>query len=184
MMHYFANAFARVSFAILTIILSIGASHALANSYAIATAGYSSVDTQVDDDGDLGYSVALGYQIHRQWYVEGGYLSLIDAEGDEQEVTANGAYLALLGKAGSNTGELYYKLGVAHIDIEYISVSETTCDGAVFCGYDDSVIAGLAGLGFDYYVGLESMVRLEYVYLGGEDDFSSHSMNLGFRYNF
>ena len=51
-------------------------------------------------------------------------------------------------------------------------------------GYDDTIVAGLAGLGFDYYVGMKSMVRVEYTYFGGKDDFSAHIVNLGFRYNF
>mgnify|MGYP003635142267 CR=1 FL=1 len=52
------------------------------------------------------------------------------------------------------------------------------------CSFDEGVVAGIAGLGFDYYVGLKSMVRLEYTYLGGEDDLSTHLVSLGFRYNF
>ncbi|SVE06508.1 uncharacterized protein METZ01_LOCUS459362, partial [marine metagenome] len=62
--------------------------------------------------------------------------------------------------------------------------SSTCGPEAAVCGYDDTIIAGLAGLGFDYYLGLQSMVRVEYTYFGGKDDFSAHIVNLGFRYNF
>ena len=47
-----------------------------------------------------------------------------------------------------------------------------------------SGMAGLAGLGFDYYVTHSSMVRMEYVFFGGEDNFSAHTFSIGFRYNF
>jgi len=158
---------------------------ASANGYVVANIGYGNVDTEIDNEADVSYSAALAYQFHRQWYVEGGYISLIDADSDEQSVEANGPYLALLGKASSQKGELYYKLGVANIDIEHVTSNSAVCgDNVLACGYDDAVVAGLAGLGFDYYLGLKSMVRVEYTYFGGKDDFSAHIVNLGFRYNF
>jgi hypothetical protein len=158
---------------------------AVANGYAVANIGYGNVDTEVDSEADVSYSAALGYQFHRQWYVEGGYISLIDTDNDEQSISSKGPYLALLGKASSQKGELYYKVGVASVDIEHASIESSACGSdAVICGYDDTIIAGLAGLGFDYYLGLQSMVRVEYTYFGGKDDFSAHIVNLGFRYNF
>ncbi|APE02687.1 hypothetical protein BM526_13000 [Alteromonas mediterranea] len=155
------------------------------NGYAVANIGYGNVDTQIDSEADVSYSAALGYRFHRQWYVEGGYISLIDADTDEQSLLSKGPYLALLGKASSPKGELYYKLGVASVDIEQVSINSSACGAeALACGYDDTIVAGLAGLGFDYYVGMKSMVRVEYTYFGGKDDFSAHIVNLGFRYNF
>ena len=153
--------------------------------YAVANMGYGNVDTEIDNEADISYSAALGYRFHRQWYIEGGYISLIDADNDDQSLSSKGPYVALLGKASSQKGELYYKLGVANIDIEHVSINGSACGADdVICGYDDSIVAGLAGLGFDYYVGLQSMVRVEYTYFGGKDDFSAHIVNLGFRYNF
>ncbi|GFD77609.1 hypothetical protein KUL118_04710 [Tenacibaculum sp. KUL118] len=152
--------------------------------YAVANIGYGYVDTEIDNEADVSYSAALGYQFHRQWYIEGGYISLIDADTDEQSISSKGPYVALLGKASSQKGELYYKLGIAEIDIEHVSINSSVCVSDAICGYDDNIIAGLAGLGFDYYVGLQSMVRVEYTYFGGKDDFSAHIVNLGFRYNF
>ncbi|MFZ8198301.1 outer membrane protein [Alteromonas portus] len=156
-----------------------------ANGYAVANIGYGNVDTEIDSEADFSYSGALGYQFHRQWYVEAGYISFIDADNDEQSISSKGPYLALLGKASSQNGELYYKLGVASVDIEHASLESSACGTeAVICAYDDTILAGLAGLGFDYYLGLQSMVRVEYTYFGGKDDFSAHIVNLGFRYNF
>ncbi|MEC8903877.1 MAG: hypothetical protein VX952_05195 [Pseudomonadota bacterium] len=158
---------------------------ASANSYVVANIGYGNVDTEIDSESDVSYSAALAYQFHRQWYVEGGYISLIDADTDEQSISSKGPYVALLGKASSQKGELYYKLGVASIDIEQALINSAVCGtGAAVCVYDDAIVAGLVGLGFDYYVGLQSMVRFEYTYFGGKDDFSAHVVNVGFRYNF
>jgi OmpA-like transmembrane domain. len=112
-------------------------------------------------------------------------MSAIDAETDEQSLSSKGPYLALLGKASSPKGELYYKLGVASVDIEQGSINSSAGGAeALAGGYEDTIVAGLAGLGFDYYVGMKSKVRVEYTYFGGKDDFSAHIVNLGFRNNF
>lgn len=159
--------------------------NASANGYGVVNIGYGNVDTEVDSESDVSYSAAIGYQFHRQWYIEGGYVSLIDVDTDEQILSSKGPYVALLGKASSQQGELFYKIGVANIDIEQASINSGACgDDVLVCGYDDDVIAGLVGLGFDYYVGNQSMLRFEYSYFGGKDDFSAHVLNLGFRYNF
>jgi len=154
-----------------------------ADIYGVATVGYADVDTEVLGDSGVAFSGAIGYQFHKQWYVEGGYLSLVDESEPSAVVEATGAYLAVLGKAGSREGELFYKLGVANIDVTSIDAAACAAD-VLPCAYDDSVVAGLVGLGFDYFVGHRTMVRLEYTYVGGEDDFSANMVNVGVRYNF
>ena len=106
-----------------------------------------------------------------------------DSERDT-EFSGDALYLAVLGKANSEYGELYYKLGVANADIASTRYCGNSALSGDACSFDEGVVAGIAGLGFDYYVGLKSMVRLEYIYLGGEDDLSTHLVSLGFRYNF
>lgn len=170
--------------AALTIITLTFSGSAFANLYAVANAGYSNVDTETSSESDVSYSGAIGYQFDQQWYVEGGYISLIDTQDDNQSVTSHGAYLALLGKAGSSEGELFYKVGVASISVEETFTDATACSNEAACSIDDTIVAGLVGLGFDYYVSRNSMVRTEYMYLGGQDDFSAHIVNIGFRYNF
>lgn len=171
--------------AMLTIATFTLSSNAFANLYAVANAGYSDVDTDTSSESDFSYSGAIGYQFDQQWYVEGGYISLIDTQDDKQSLTSHGAYLALLGKAGSPEGELFYKVGVASISVEETFTDATACNTeAAICGVDDTIVAGLVGLGFDYYVSRNAMVRTEYMYLGGQDDFSAHIVNIGFRYNF
>ncbi len=170
------------SFAIAT---SMFTGNAFANLYAVANVGYSNVDTDTSSESDVSYSGAIGYQFDQQWYVEGGYISLIDKQDDNESLTSHGAYLALLGKAGSPEGELFYKVGVASISVEETLTDASACGTeAATCGFDDTIVAGLVGLGFDYYVSRNSMVRTEYMYLGGQDDFSAHIVNIGFRYNF
>lgn len=161
---------------------------ALANAYGIITLGYADVDLGEVADKSASYGGALGYQVHPQWYVEAGYLHLVDSSEESQDVSASGPYLAFLGKAGSQEGELFYRLGIASIDkVEKYLPSQQACADAtqvLRCEVDERILAGMAGLGFDYFVGLRAMVRVEYMYMGGKDDFSSHAINLGFRYNF
>lgn len=41
------------------------------------------------------------------------------------------------------------------VDIEYVLIDSFICGlEVVVCGYDDIIIVGLVGLGFDYYLGL------------------------------
>ena len=160
-----------------------------ANSYGIISLGYSDVDVGKVSDKSIGYSAALGYQIHRQWYVEMGYLNLVDSKEDSYSASAKGPYLSFLGKAGNEKGELFYKLGIASIDkseayIPQDDMCGNTVETASLCQSNEQIVAGIVGLGFDLFVGTRAMLRTEYVYIGGKDDFSSNSVSLGFRYNF
>ena len=118
---------------------------------------------------------------------EAGYMNLFDyTESNENgsvDAQSEALYLAVLGKASSTTGELFYKLGVARVDVSATLSCGTDAVPAT-CGYDEGLAAGLVGLGFDYYVSQNAMIRFEYTYLGGEDSFSTNMLNLGLRYNF
>ncbi|MEG3768410.1 outer membrane beta-barrel protein [Alteromonas sp. 14N.309.X.WAT.G.H12] len=160
--------------------------------YGIASVGYADVEFSQADNSKVGYSLALGHQFSDQWYVEGGYLNLIDEQDGLDTIEAEGLYLALLGKAANMDGELYYKLGVMDADIQGYQddTSEdslcTVSDNATnnLCAYDEGIIAGMVGLGFDYHVGFNSMIRVEGLYLRGEHDFEASLVSIGFRYNF
>ncbi|MDO6566354.1 hypothetical protein Q4561_04740 [Alteromonas sp. 1_MG-2023] len=158
--------------------------HSASTSYGVGSIGYSDFEFTSLDDRGLTYSVAYGRQVHEQWYAEVGYLNLINDSGGDTELNGDALYLALLGKANNQFGELYYKLGIANADIS----GKSSCGNDVItgdaCSFDEGVVAGIIGLGFDYYVGLKSSVRFEYVYLSGEDDLSAHLMSVGFRYKF
>ena len=152
-------------------------------NYGVVSVGYTDFEFNDGSDREFAYSVAYGHKVDRQWYAEVGYLNLFDYSEDDVEAESEALYLALLGKASSTEGELFYKLGVARVDV----AATVPCgdDAApVSCNYDDGLVAGLVGLGFDYYVFQNAMVRFEYTYIGGEDSFSTNMLNLGFRYNF
>lgn len=164
-------------------VMGVSGSCAAQANYGLATIGYSDADFANDSEGEISFSLAYGRQIHEQWYAEGGYYRLFDYSNDVADASGDALYAALLGKASNASGELFYKLGVAKVDIS----SDVQCGSAetpLTCAYDDSIAAGLAGLGFDYYLTHSSMVRMEYVFFGGEDNFSAHTFSIGFRYNF
>lgn len=163
--------------------LGVSQANAAPKTYGLATVAYNDFETSTTSDSEFAYSLAFGKQIHRQWYAEAGYVSLFDYAKNENENKGDALYLALLGKASGGTGELFYKLGIAKVDMDLSS--ECSDAGVVTqCRASESIAAGIAGLGFDYYVGISSMIRLEYVHMTGEDSFSTNMVNVGFRYNF
>ena len=157
--------------------------YAAPKNYGLATVGYNNFEASSVSDKEFAYSLAVGRQVHRQWYAEAGYISLFDYADSEDKANGDALYLAVLGKASSSKGELFYKLGVARVDADVTSECIDN-DETVRCGVSESLAAGIVGLGFDYYVGLKSMIRMEYVHMTGEDSFSTNMVNVGFRYNF
>ena len=162
--------------------------HATERMYGLVTAGYTDAEYGDADNKGVAYSLALGHQFASKWYVEAGYQNLLDEDDGVDTLQAEGLYLAVLGKAGGRIGELYYKLGVMDVDVKGYQTVDAGEGGAgetvTLCGYDDGVVAGMVGLGFDYHVGLNSMVRLEALHVRGQDDFATTVLSLGFRYNF
>ncbi|QPG06369.1 outer membrane beta-barrel protein [Salinimonas marina] len=159
--------------------------------YGVIGAGYNDAEFIESDASGAAYYVGLGHQFAPQWYVEGGFKRLFDDIDDDAGAKADALYLALLGKASGREGELYYKLGVMRADVSggYTVAGEVSgCDyGQVSfgqCRYDEGVFAGLVGFGFDYYLGLNTMLRFEYEHIRGEHDLSVNTATLGFRYNF
>lgn len=151
--------------------------------YAVVSAGYADNEFAQYSDGSVAYKLAVGHQFHPQWYVEGGYQRIADDAASDGN-PANGLegdalFVSVLGKAASREGELFYRVGVMRADLQGSVVFDDIVEP-----YDDGVMAGIVGIGFDYYVGLNTMVRLEAEYIGGEDDFQSSAVYLGFRFNF
>ena len=108
-------------------------------------------------------------------------------------------FLAFLGKASSPTGELFYRLGVLKTDIrgQQLLVGVRECEfgeanvmaiadfgAATICDYDESGVAGVIGLGYDYFVGARTMVRAEIEYIKGQDNLTVTTATVGLRYNF
>jgi outer membrane autotransporter protein len=55
---------------------------------------------------------------------------------------------------------------------------------ATMCDYDESGIAGVIGFGFDYFIGMRTMLSNEIEYIKGQDDLTVTTVNVGLRYNF
>lgn len=178
--------------------------------YVVGSAGYSNADfEQISEKGFTG-KIGVGYQFHRQWYLEMGYQQLIDQsasalpleasqiESFDSMLSAGGVYAALLGKARGETGELYYRLGFVWASVESLSVSaQAECEtgnssqvnftggGSYYqCAYNDNQIAGVLGLGYDTFLTENLMLRTELEYAHGSEAFSATSFYVGLRYNF
>ncbi|WP_170145518.1 outer membrane beta-barrel protein [Salinimonas sediminis] len=170
------------------------AAQATEKMYGVVGAGYSDAEFSNSRAGsDLGsetFYLALGHEFAPQWYIEGGYKRLFDDSDETGNTKGDALYLAVLGKAGGPQGELFYKLGVMSADIsgQYLMDETDNCEvGQVIqgaCDYDEGVVAGLVGLGYDYHLGLNTMIRIEYEHVRGEHNLSANLFNLGFRYNF
>ena len=161
--------------------------------YGVVSAGYSDAKFSQLEAQQLQYQFALGHQFLPKWYVEVGYQQLFDDLDTEQGMKADALYLAVLGKAGGPLGELYYKLGALNTDV--LGSQATLSDGSCHlgslneatgshCDFDEGVFAGLVGIGFDFRLGLNTMIRLEADHIRGEHDFRVNVLNLGLRYNF
>ncbi|MFC3093017.1 hypothetical protein DRW07_02210 [Alteromonas sediminis] len=166
--------------------------------YGVVGLGYADSEIANSSTSDLSYRLALGHQFDRQWYVELGYQKLVDDSGDGPGtgLTADALSISALGKAANRSGELFYRMGLANVDLkgqalvnnddqcEVGGVIGQTADMVDVCGFDEGVFAGVVGLGFDYHLGLNTMLRLEGEYMFGEDDFSTGAVYVGIRYNF
>jgi outer membrane autotransporter protein len=186
-------------------------SFAVGNIYGILSAAYVDTESAFAETDGVGYKFGVGYEFHRQWYVEAGYHLLSDdslsdgvfsdSAGLEQfvpEVEAESLFISVLGKASSRAGELFYRLGVNTVDVSSTSLIESElCDGRAsdvivagnttaqsLCLSNETVFAGHIGLGFDFRLGRRLMLRTEAEYLKGEDDVEATSLTVGLRYNF
>lgn len=180
-------------------------------NYVSASALASQIDLGNGSEDEPGFAITFGTQIHRQWYAEVGFnqfssnLEAVDVDGiatvsDALNVgaDASGFYVGLLGKASGQVGELYYRLGAMSLDYEtYYLDSTLACGNAsgqtltladgnttALCRKDDSDIAGMFGLGFDYYVGINSQVRFSADHIRAPNDVQINSFQVGFRYSF
>ncbi|XOV81234.1 MAG: hypothetical protein ACFHVJ_09855 [Aestuariibacter sp.] len=161
---------------------------------------------------EAGFNVSFGTEIHRQWYAEigvnyfaSGYVPLTQpadsasAFSSDAGIDASGVHLAFLGKAKGQQGELYYRLGIAALDVstEQFVAADAACqagtassisaaDGTAvsLCTVDDTQLAGMIGIGFDTYLGYETQLRFAIDHYRGEDDVQINTVQLGLRYNF
>ncbi|UAA37672.1 outer membrane beta-barrel protein [Paraneptunicella aestuarii] len=180
--------------------------------YAVAGAGYIESEVNQVDDDETGFRFGVGYSLHRQWYAEVGFNQLASGYNNYADPTtvqgatnfksgidASSIYASLLGKARGEMGELYYRLSVMNLSVKSDSIvaGEQACSAGVAsnfavatgesytrCKVDDSTVAAGIGLGFDFVLTKNSMIRVEYEHIRGQDDIKLNTASIGFRYNF
>lgn len=181
-------------------VFSATSNHAGASNqfYAVASTGVA--EAQIDDASstDFSYRLNIGYEFHRQWQAELGYQRLIDDNlvNDNNEnkagLSVQALSLSVLGKARNRNGELFYRLGLAFVDVEgvFYTTSQNSChitietNRATLCSANESGIGGIVGLGYDLYVGLRSEVRFEAEYLFGENNVTAAAVYVGYKFKF
>jgi hypothetical protein len=170
---------------------------ALDSIYGAAGMLYSTTEFSQRDEDDVGYQLVLGHAISRQWYIEVGYSELMNMSSDNKgnlDMETNALYISALGKASNQVGELFYRIGVANLDVAALEQPiDDSCElgalreqvsGVSLCQYDEGILAGIIGLGFDFYIANKTFLRLEVNYFRGENDYVSGTAFVGIRYNF
>lgn len=179
--------------------------------YGVVSGGMANTDFDYGEAKGSTYKFAIGYEFHRQWYAEFGYqrlsnqsmisdlpTTLDSLNNTDFGLEADALFASILGKASSNTGELFYRLGVLNVDLKGQDVIEgTECEvgtGNAFsldsgenytlCSYDEGIFAGVFGVGFDFYLGVNLMMRTEIEHVRGENGFENNAAYIGLRYNF
>ena len=186
--------------------------YAADNLYGVFSLGYADAEYSVNESQGGAYKLAVGYQFDPQWYAEFGYQQLVDeslasalpntddaAQNFTGGMQGSALFASVLGKAAGRMGELYYRLGLLKTDIkgqdllsgsaacELGTAREFAVDsGQAFtlCEYDEGGLAGVIGIGFDFYVDTRTMIRAEIEYIQGENDLKLSTAFIGLRYNF
>lgn len=182
------------------------------NLYTVATVGYGKTELSDSSSNELAYKLAVGYQIDRQWYMEAGIQKLVSdsmadvlpssdqsLQDDELRLDGSALFIAFLGKASGNTGELFYRIGLLKTDIQgqqsllgiqecelgsATLINNSAGDTYTYCQFDEGGIAGVIGLGFDYFITSRTMLRTEIEYIKGQDNLKVSAAYVGLRYNF
>ena len=182
------------------------------NLYTVVSTGYGKTEMLDSSSNDFTYKLAVGYQVDRQWYLEAGLQKLVSdsldegisgsAQGldnDDLRLDASALFVAVLGKAAGRTGELFYRLGLLKTDIKgeqilsgvhecklgsYTLITTAAGDTYSYCQFDEGGIAGVLGLGYDYFLTSKLMLRTEMEYIKGQHDLAVSAAYIGLRYNF
>ncbi|MDF2180049.1 outer membrane beta-barrel protein [Aliiglaciecola sp. CAU 1673] len=197
-------------FACFLMCLSWGAI-AKSTTYGLLTLGYADADQGQASEKGMGYSFAMGYELNKQWVVELGFQQLLDEDGavppnasaplgESDTFKADALFVAMLGKASSSMGTLFYRVGLmsAKVESRTFLASTDSCDRGVeqviapqadassflSCTVDDTHMAGMLGLGFDFRLAPSFYLRTEIQHIRGEEDFQANTLQLGLRYDF
>lgn len=181
------------------------------NFYGVASVGFANSKFDQSEVDDASFKLGLGYQFHPQWYAELGYQQLSNQNFIEQlpmtlhEVSdfnygmqGDAIFASLLGKATGRIGELYYRVGIVRAEVKGQQIENSAeCNsitgqqfsvdnGDTFslCEYDEGSLAGVFGIGFDFYIGINMMLRTEVEHISGENGLETNAGYVGLRYNF
>lgn len=198
-------------FAVLLCVVA-GHSRAVEGLYGVSTIGAANTEFSSADLTSMSYKLGIGYQIERQWYFEAGFQklandslatelpsSMAQLQDGSMPLDATALYAAFLGKAAGPAGELFYRVGLLKTDTkgQQVLQGEQSCalgkgtsialsaeETYTFCEFDEGGIAGVIGIGFDFFIGPRTMLRTEIEYIKGENNFTASAAYLGLRYNF
>lgn len=189
-----------------------GQTYATEGLYAVSTIGSAKTEFVDSSNNDLSYKLGMGYQIDRQWYFEAGVqkwasdsmvselpITLEQLQDTSLKLDTTALYATFLGKAAGPAGELFYRIGLLKTDIkgQQVLAGNQVCElGSTtvialndeqnysFCQFDEGGVAGVIGLGFDYFISHKMMVRTELEYIKGQNNLSMSGAYVGLRYNF
>jgi hypothetical protein len=189
-----------------------GQTYATEGLYAVSTLGAAKTEFADSTNNDLSYKLGIGYQIDRQWYFEAGMQkwasdamaselpsTLEQLQDDSLKLDTTALYATFLGKAAGPAGELFYRIGLLKTDIkgQQVLAGNQVCKlghstaislGAEqnysYCEFDEGGVAGVIGLGFDYFISSKMMFRTEIEYIKGQNNLSISAAYIGLRYNF
>ncbi|MEP7704714.1 outer membrane beta-barrel protein [Paraglaciecola sp. 25GB23A] len=189
-----------------------GQTYATEGLYAVSTIGSAKTEFVDTSNNDLSYKLGMGYQIDRQWYFEAGIqkwasdsmaselpITLEQLQDTSLKLDTTALYATFLGKAAGPAGELFYRIGLLKTDIkgQQVLAGNQVCElGSTtaialndeqnysFCQFDEGGVAGVIGLGFDYFISHKMMVRTELEYIKGQNNLSMSGAYVGLRYNF
>lgn len=201
-----------IAVCVFLLLVSVRQTYAIEGLYAVTTIGSAKTEFADSNNNDLSYKLGMAYQIDRQWYVELGMQkwasdklfvelphSSEQLQDDSVKLDASALYLAFLGKAAGRAGELFYRIGILKTDIkgQQAKADGQSCDlgsasaimlsaeeSYTFCQFDEGGVAGVVGLGFDFFIGTRTMLRTEIEYVKGQNNFSASAAYIGLRYNF
>lgn len=179
--------------------------------YGVASVGFTNSDFEQNEADGGSFKLGLGYQFHPQWYAELGFQQLSNQSFIEQlpitlpdvgefdyGMQGDAIFASLLGKASGKMGELFYRVGIVKAEVKGQQIeSSGGCNlgtgrefsvdsGETFnlCEYDEGSLAGVFGIGFDFYIGVNMMLRTEVEHISGENGLETNAGYVGLRYNF
>ena len=202
----FGNFYKLMMFVSVSILLLSAPLRAKESFYGISSLGY--IANEIENERNvmsldtLSYKLGIGYEYNESWSFEAGYQALgedilaldqLSLNNRSKEIT--GVYVSALGRARNRNGELFYRLGLmrAELSESYLSTAQTCPNNGqllgmqgttLLCQNSDARLAGVLGLGFDFYIHHSTLLRIEIEHIRGQDKYSANAIYVGFRLNF